>query len=161
MSKSLVEMTVEIVQAQIGLTPGVDASDITRSLREVFGTLQKINRAETERILVDDSFETTGDCIEANPIEPTITPEESIQNDKIVCLECGKEMRQLTRTHLAQHDMTPREYRKKYGFTMRTPLCAKSVTKARKKAAKKRGLPANLAAYLEKRRASKMKTMQG
>ena len=40
--------------------------------------------------------------------------------------------------------MSEKEYKKKYGFTMRTTLSAKSVTKARSKAAKKRGLPENL-----------------
>ena len=43
--------------------------------------------------------------------------------------------------------MSPKEYKKKYGFTMKTPLSAKSVTKARSKAAKKRGLPENLKKY--------------
>jgi len=40
---------------------------------------------------------------------------------------------------------------------MRTPLAAKSLTKARSKAAKKRGLPDKLQKYIEARRQSKAK----
>jgi hypothetical protein len=51
--------------------------------------------------------------------------------------------------------MRQKEYRKNYGFTMRTPLAVKSVTKARSKAAKKRGLPEKLKAFMEARRQEK------
>ena len=61
-------------------------------------------------------------------------------------------MRQLTVKHLSIHDLTLKEYKKKYGFTIKTPLSAKSLTKARSKAAKKRGLPENLKRAIEARR---------
>jgi predicted transcriptional regulator len=64
-------------------------------------------------------------------------------------------MRQLTSKHLVSHGMDQKQYRKKYGFTMRTPLAAKSLTKARSKAAKKRGLPENLTKFIEARRQEK------
>jgi len=64
-------------------------------------------------------------------------------------------MRQLTHKHLVFHDMNQNEYRKKYGFAMGTPLAAKSLTKARSKAAKKRGLPENLRKAIEARRQRK------
>jgi hypothetical protein len=53
--------------------------------------------------------------------------------------------------------MSQKEYRKKYGFTMRTSLVAKSLTKARSKAAKKRGLLENLKKAIEARRQAKAK----
>jgi hypothetical protein len=53
--------------------------------------------------------------------------------------------------------MTAKEYRKKYGFTMRTPLAAKSLSKARSKAARKRGLPEKLKQAIEARRQAKAK----
>jgi predicted transcriptional regulator len=82
-------------------------------------------------------------------------PRQSIQDDKIICLECGTEMRQLTTKHLSSHDLTPREYKHKWGFSLKQPLSAKSLTKARSKAAKKRGLPANLVKFLEERKQKK------
>ncbi len=87
--------------------------------------------------------------------KPVLSPANSIQNDKVICLECGAEMRQLSSKHLVSHGMNQKEYRKKYGFTMMTPLAAKSLTKARSKAAKKRGLPEKLQKYLEARRQKK------
>ena len=44
---------------------------------------------------------------------------------------------------------------KKYGFAMQHPLSAKALTKARSKAAKKRGLPEKLQKYMEARRQKK------
>jgi hypothetical protein len=61
------------------------------------------------------------------------------------------------KAHLVSHGMSQNEYRKKYGFTMRTPLAAKSLTKSRSKAAKKRGLPEKLQKYIEARRQAKAK----
>ena len=46
-------------------------------------------------------------------------------------------MRVLTKKHLVSHDMDQKEYRKKYGFTMGTPLAAKSLTKAEKQGSEK------------------------
>ena len=89
--------------------------------------------------------------------KPVLRPADSIQNDKVICLECGAEMRQLTQKHLVFHGMNQKEYRQKYGFTMGTPLAAKSLTKARSKAAKKRGLPEKLQKYIEARRQAKVK----
>jgi predicted transcriptional regulator len=66
-------------------------------------------------------------------------------------------MKQLTSKHLVSHGMNQKEYRKKYGFSMRTPLSAKSLTKARSKAAKKRGLPEKLKQAIEARRQAKAK----
>jgi predicted transcriptional regulator len=61
-------------------------------------------------------------------------------------------MKQFTLKHLVSHGMSQKEYRKKYGFTMRTPLATKSLTQARSKAAKKRGLPEKLKAFIAARR---------
>jgi predicted transcriptional regulator len=89
--------------------------------------------------------------------KPMLTPENSIQNDKVICLECGAEMRQLTLKHLVSHGMDQKEYRHKYGFSMKTPLAAKSLINARSQAAKEQGLPEKRKQYLETRREAKAK----
>lgn len=58
-------------------------------------------------------------------------------------------MRQLTTKHLSNHGLSPREYKTKWGLSLKQPLSAKSLTKARSRAAKKRGLPENLVKYIE------------
>ena len=149
MTKKLIEIAAEIVQTQVSLTP-MSAADIAASLRQVFSTLQEMQKAEAGGI----DIEVTQPAAE-EVAATKLSPADSIQNDKVICLECGAEMRQLTSKHLVSHGMNQKEYRKKYGFSMRTPLAAKSLTKARSKAAKKRGLPEKLQKYIEARRQKK------
>ncbi len=146
MPKKLIEIASEIVQTQVSRTP-MTAADITSSLRQVFRTLHEMQRAESGEIELP--------TIQESAPAQALTPENSIQNDKVICLECGAEKRQLTHKHLSSHGMSQKEYKKKYGFTMRTPLAAKSLIKARSKAAKKRGLPENLKKAIEAKRQSK------
>ena len=129
MPKKLIEIAAEIVQAQVSLTH-MTAADISLSLRQVFITLHEMQKAEAGGI---ELAPTAAEEVAATKLSPA----NSIQNDKVICLECGAEMRQLTSKHLVSHGMSPKEYREKYGFSMRTPLGAKSLTKARSKAAKK------------------------
>ena len=132
MSKSLVEMTAEIVQAQMS-SKEMSSDEIKVALNETFQTLKTLQEAEI-----------SGQAIEKAEEKPVMSPEKSIQKNKVVCLECGQSFKMLSPKHLKSHDLTPREYRKKHGFSMRQPLCAKSLSERRSRSGKKRGLPANL-----------------
>ncbi len=145
--RKLFEIAAEIVQAQIAST-SMDTVEISSSLRMVFQTLQAIQKLETAVTILAPQMPPQ------EALKPVV-PQDSIREDKIICLECGAEMRQLTSRHLASHGMDQRQYKKKYGFAMRTPLAAKSLTKARSKAAKKRGLPEKLEKFIEARRQAK------
>jgi predicted transcriptional regulator len=144
----LIEIASYIVRTQVALTP-MTASEIASSLRTVFSTLLEMQRAE--------SGETELPEAQKSAPAKALTPEDSIRNDKVICLECGAEMKQLTKKHLDSHGLTAREYKKKFGFTMRTSLSAKTLTKARSKAAKKRGLPENLKKAIEAKRQARAK----
>jgi len=87
------------------------AADIASSLRQVFSYLYELQKAETAGIELATTAEVAGET----PTEekPVLSPADSIQNDKVICLECGKEMRQLTQKHLVFHGMNQKEYRKK------------------------------------------------
>jgi len=89
-------------------------------------------------------------------ISPTISPADSIQEDKVICLECGKEFKQLTQKHLFLHGLSPKEYKQKHGMRLKTSLMAKSLSAARSEAAKARGVPENLKAFQEERRRKKV-----
>lgn len=150
--KKLLDIAAEIVQAQASVGQ-MSAEQIEQSLIKTFSTLQRMQKAEEQGLFLD-----VGAGVEARAEEVQVArrePRESIQDDKIICLECGTEMRQLTTKHLSSHDLTPREYKQKWGFSLKQPLSAKSLTKARSKAAKKRGLPANLVKFLEERKQKK------
>jgi predicted transcriptional regulator len=75
-------------------------------------------------------------------------------------MECKAEFRQLTANHLRIHHLTPREYKKKWGFALKQPLSAKMLTKLRSRSAKKRGLPEKLRIYLDQKRENKMNSGQ-
>ena len=146
MPKKLIEIASEIVQTQVARNT-MSGADIASSLRMVFLTLHEMQKAEGAGTVLAPQM---------MPEAPkTLAPQDSIQNDKVICLECGAEMRQLTTKHLVSHGMNQKEYKKKYGFTMRTPLAAKSLTKARSKAAKMRGLPEKLKKAMEARKQAK------
>jgi len=156
MSKKLIEIASEIVQSQVSLSP-MSAGEIASSLRQVFSTLQDLQKSEVGGVDLEIS-QSTGLESQATAEEKAsrqLTPKNSIQENKVICLECGAEMKQLTQKHLVSHGMNQKEYKRKYGFSMRTPLAAKSLTKARSKAAKKRGLPENLKKFQEERKRRK------
>ncbi|MDD3619742.1 MAG: MucR family transcriptional regulator [Desulfobulbaceae bacterium] len=139
MSKSLVEMTAEIVQAQIN-TKDMSGEEIKTALNDTFQVLKSLQEAEV-----------SGQPFEQGESRPALAPEKSIQRNQVVCLECGQAFKMLSPKHLKSHDLTPKEYRKKYGFSMRQPLCAKSLSERRSKSGKKRGLPENLKKAIEAR----------
>jgi len=147
MTKKLLEIAAEIVQAQVASTP-MKPTEIASSLRMVFQTLQQIQKSQAEGAVLPPQM-LPGAAPKA------LAPQDSIKEDKVICLECGAEMRQLTSKHLVSHGMDQKEYRRKYGLSLRMPLTAKSLTKARRKSAKKGGLPENLKKEVEARRQRK------
>jgi predicted transcriptional regulator len=145
MSKSLVEMTAEIIQSQIS-SKQMTTEEIKAALNDTFQTLKALQDSE----LVGTEPEPE----EANPV---IDPKKSIQKNKIVCLECGQEFKMLSPKHLKSHSLTSKEYRKKHGFSARQPLCAKALSEKRSQSGKERGLPDNLRKAIEMRTKDKGK----
>ncbi|WP_028580775.1 MucR family transcriptional regulator [Desulfogranum japonicum] len=132
MSKTLVEMTAEIIQSQIS-SKEMSTDEIKAALNDTFQTLKGLQDAEVTG--AEGAEEEAG---------PVMEPRKSIQKNKIVCLECGQEFKMLSPKHLRSHDLTSKEYRKKYGFSARQPLCAKSLSERRSQSGKERGIPENL-----------------
>lgn len=154
MDKRLLELAVEIVQAQVALTK-LTGEEIEATLLRTYNALHKMQQAESEGRSVAVSFE--GGVLQgAKPeVHEMMDPRSSIQEDKVVCLECAAEFRQLTANHLRTHSLTPREYKRKWGFPLKQPLAARILTKLRSRSAKKRGLPVKLQQYLEDQRQKK------
>lgn len=71
-------------------------------------------------------------CAVADSVE-VIDPKKSIKEKSITCLECGKAFKILGARHLAQHGLTPKEYRAKYGFKKGIPLVCKALQRERRK----------------------------
>ena len=124
MAKTLTEMAAEIVAAQA--SHAVMASEeMVVALRKTFEALKNIK-----------TIEDGGPEGETPPVDP----KKSIQRNYIINLEDGKKYKQLTARTLAKFGLTPAEYRKKWGFSPRQPLAAKSLSAKRRKTAKALGL---------------------
>jgi len=134
MAKSLVEMAADIVQAQ-SASKSMSQDEIAAALQTTYRTLQALQMNEQLN---------TGEEQSKAPAATDLTPDKSIQKNKIVCLECGQEFKMLSPKHLSSHGLTGREYRQKYGLKLRQPLCAKALSASRKKAGMDRGIPENL-----------------
>jgi len=145
MSKSLVEMAADIVKAQCTST-GMSAEDITSSLQNTFNVLQALQANEVSA----EAGPAGEELKEENAVE--VAPEKSILRNKIICLECGQSFKLLSPKHLASHGLNGKDYRRKYGFPLRQPLCAKALSERRKKAGKERGVPENLLKAIAERK---------
>ncbi|MEW6429015.1 MAG: MucR family transcriptional regulator [Thermodesulfobacteriota bacterium] len=149
MSKTLVEMAAEIIQSQAA-TRNMTNEEIGTALSSTFKVLTSLQTEETRLNAICEGGEGEGSALD-------IAPEKSIQKNKIICMECGQEFKMLSPKHLKSHGLDGRSYRKKYGFSLRQPLCAKSLSDRRKKAGKDRGLPDNLRKAIESRKNKKKK----
>lgn len=65
--------------------------------------------------------------------EYTVDPAKAIREKSILCCECGKSFKILTRKHLASHNLTTDEYREKFGYKKKLPLVCKSLQRERRK----------------------------
>jgi predicted transcriptional regulator len=72
--------------------------------------------------------------------EPSVSVRASIKPDYIVCLEDGKRMKMLKRHLRTDHQMTPEQYRKKWGLNSDYPMVAPNYAEQRRTLAKSIGL---------------------
>jgi predicted transcriptional regulator len=117
MDKSLVEICANLITAQaraMRLEPEAMAS----SMSQIYQTLQELHQREEGNIQTLDQ------------------PENSIQRNHVICLECGKAFTLLSNRHLALHGLTPRSYKQKHGLRMTQPLSAQTLSARRRKMAR-------------------------
>jgi predicted transcriptional regulator len=55
----------------------------------------------------------------------------SIQQEKVVCLECGKALQLISHRHLEIHGLTPRTYKRKHGLQLTQALCTEELARRR------------------------------
>ena len=135
MAKTLTEMAVELATAQASHST-MSAEDMETYLTKTFETLKHLKNVEEGEAVAGDE-----------PAKPQLDPQKSILKNKVICLECGKEFKILTSKHLQkEHNMDSKEYRRKYGFSSRQSLAARSLSAQRRATAKKHKLGEKLQA---------------
>ena len=72
-------------------------------------------------------------CVGADSKASAEDVKNSIKEKSVTCLECGKSVKVLTKRHLATHNLTPEEYKAKYGMKKSTALICKAMQRARRK----------------------------
>ena len=73
-------------------------------------------------------------------LKPAVPVRRSVTPDYIVCLEDGKKFKSLKRHLRTHYDLSPEEYREKWGLAPDYPMVAPNYAAARSALAKKMGL---------------------
>ena len=121
----LIEMVSDIVSAYVAHNP-VPVADLPRLIERVHATL-----TETD----------SGGAVEAKQeLKPAVSVRKSVTDEHIVCLEDGKKFKSLKRHLRTRYDMSPEEYREKWGLPADYPMVAPAYAKQRSDLARKMGL---------------------
>lgn len=123
-NKELLEYTTEIVAAHVSNNT-VAVPDLSDLIHQVYRTLA--------------SVESSTSSMQERP-EPAVPIKKSVTTDYIVCLEDGKKLKMLKRHLKTAYNMTPEEYRERWGLPSDYPMVAPSYAAQRSTLAKKIGL---------------------
>ena len=122
---NFIELTADIVAAYVSNNP-VASGDLSNLITDVHDALLR----------------TSGEANEPapEPQKPAVPVKRSVTPDFIVCLEDGKKFKSLKRHLRTHYDLTPEEYREKWGLAADYPMVAPNYAQARSKLAKDMGL---------------------
>ena len=123
--KTPVELTASIVSAYLSNNP-TQASEIPNLISQVHAALMRVSSGRPETPL--------------EPAKPAVSVKKSMTPEYLVCLEDGKRFKSLKRHLRTQYNMTPEQYRDKWGLPPDYPMVAPNYAVARSQLAKKMGL---------------------
>jgi predicted transcriptional regulator len=121
---TLLTLTADIVAAHVS-NNSVAVNDLPNLIQNVHGALSGISGKPS--------------APEAKP-EPKVPIRSSIKPDFIVCLEDGKKLKMLKRHLMTHYQMTPDQYRQKWGLPADYPMVAPNYAEQRRTLAKAIGL---------------------
>ena len=121
----LLEMTADIVSAYVGNNT-VSAETLPSLIANIHAALSQVTTGAVEP--------------EPEPKEPAVPIRKSIAPDYLICLEDGRKFKSLKRHLRTKYDMSPEEYRAKWGLPKDYPMVAPNYAKARSELAKSMGL---------------------
>lgn len=118
----ILKMTADVVAAYVGNNT-LAAGEVPDVINTVFGSFRSLEGSSTE----------------AKP-RPAVPVRKSVTRDHIICLEDGKKLKMLKRHLRSTYNMTPEEYRARWGLPPDYPMVAPSYAEERSQFAKKIGL---------------------
>jgi predicted transcriptional regulator len=120
----LLALTSEIVSSHVS-NNAVNQNDLTTMIQTVFTTLEGLSGPKEEPV---------------EELKPAVSIKRSVTDEYIVCLEDGKKLKMLKRHLKTSYDLTPEEYRARWGLTSDYPMVAPAYARKRQELAKKIGL---------------------
>ena len=138
-SETLITLTSDIVAAHVG-NNDVAVADVPTLISNVYAALAGLGESPVVE--------------EARP-EPAVSIRSSVKPDYIVCLEDGKKLKMLKRYLRTNYNMSPEEYRARWGLPADYPMVAPAYAEKRRDLAKKIGLGRKPAAPAPKPRRTK------
>jgi len=120
----LLALTSDIVSAHVSNNP-VRAGELPGLIETVYGTMSGLSRPAEEPPAKQ---------------KPAVNPKKSVTDGYLICLEDGKQLKMLKRHLKTAYDMTPEEYRAKWGLPYDYPMVAPAYAKKRRQLAKRIGL---------------------
>lgn len=120
---SVLGLTAQIVSAHVSNNT-VPAGGLSPLIQEVYKTLAGVGRESSQ----------------PERPQPAVSPRKSVFDDYIVCLEDGKKLKMLKRHLKTAYNMTPEQYRERWGLTPDYPMVAPNYAKHRSSLAKQIGL---------------------
>ena len=124
LNETLITLTADIVSAHVS-NNSVAVNDLPQLIQNVHGALAGLGAAAEEA---------------PAKLEPAVSIRSSIKPDYVVCLEDGKKLKMLKRHLMTHYQMTPDEYRQKWGLNADYPMVAPNYAEQRRTLAKKIGL---------------------
>lgn len=121
---TLITLTADIVAAHV-TNNSVAVADLPALIRNVHEALSGLGQERP---------------VSETKLEPAVSIRTSVKPDYIVCLEDGKKLKMLKRHLMAHYQMTPDQYRTKWGLPRDYPMVAPSYAEQRRSLAKKIGL---------------------
>lgn len=122
-AEELLRMTTDVAAAYCSNNE-LTAAQLPEVIRTIFSSLQAIQSASGS----------------GEPLTPAVPVKKSITDDYIICLEDGKKLKMLKRHLRTTYNLTPDEYRRKWGLSHDYPMVAPNYSKRRSAFAKKIGL---------------------
>ncbi len=120
------QLVADVVSAYVSYNT-LPNSDLPALIGTVYETLASIDKGSASEV-------------ETESQKPAVPIRRSVQNDYIVCLEDGKELKMLKRYLRTRYNLTPDEYRRKWGLASDYPMVAPSYSDLRSNFAKQIGL---------------------
>jgi predicted transcriptional regulator len=121
----LIGMTTEIVSAYVG-NNSVSSAELPSLIQSIHRALAGVNQPV--------------DIVDATPKEPAVPVKRSITPDFLICLEDGRKFKSLKRHLRTKYNLSPEDYRAKWGLPKDYPMVAPNYARARSDLAKQMGL---------------------